>query len=345
MTYKLRNIMQVSDSILDNHSNEMAIIWENNDIPQCALDFLHACGFTGNSKLIKLFLLIVNSSINGKPIWLMATNEFREVARLTAQVCQLMPQDFVEQPTTISEGRTSQNSRPPAASGFIFIDPWCEANTQELKHFLQEPDLAQLASESINGTWGHRAIGRKPAAVIVANPELYKQRECTLHNFLFLNVGRNSASGKDVLKKIAQRAMRDEFLPAHVLRVVSAHFETSMQAETIVLIPFADLIADRMSGDIPKADTVLSSVLSLIETHALLHYRLRAEEDDDYEIMATIEDYRAVHELSDMLKVDPIYTQTLQSYLPAPEQIEQLIEGREAECDDYDDDELDDDGD
>ena len=134
-----------------------------------------------------------------------------------------------------------------------------------------------------------------PTNVILTTtwPSLHPENETRL---LTLTVQDTPAQTAGILHKLGQRAkrrgrMEPNLAPWHALQTWLA-----LGGVRQVTIPYAELLGDMTAPVAVRLRRDFTMLLSLIAAHAMLHQATR-ERDAEGDIVATLEDYRAVHAL------------------------------------------------
>jgi hypothetical protein len=267
---------------------------------------LRHSGVAGESRVAKLLYLAVTSRLLERPVSVAVKGPSSGgKSYLTESVLRFFPEDAYHALTAMSE-RTLAYSEEPIKHRFLVVYEAAgmsgEFATYLVRSLLSEGRVRYETVEKTPQGLKARVIEREgPTGLIVTTTAigLHPENETRL---LSLTVADTQEQTRDVLVAIAREKDEGvEFGSWHALQ----EWLGSPAACRRVTIPYAEALAGLVPPVAVRLRRDFGAVLNLIRTHAILHQANR-ERDEEDRIVATLEDYEAVRDLTEDLISDGI---------------------------------------
>jgi energy-coupling factor transporter ATP-binding protein EcfA2 len=173
--------------------------------------------------------------------------------------------------------------------------------TAALRQLISDGRLSKLVTNTENGRPTTEQADTEGPVTVYATSTLPMSRifEEDENRFLIVHTNESPEATRLVMERKARDAAGQGDNPEALDRIVRRHH--AMQREIArraadVVIPFAVDLVGKFPSDQPRRRRDMTKVLGMVQACALLHHRQR-QRDADNRIVASIEDYKIIHEL------------------------------------------------
>jgi hypothetical protein len=296
----------------------------------CILDkaagYLRARGLVGEERTAKLLYLIVTSRFLTRPVSAAIKGPSSAgKSHLLQQVLDLHPPEAYFALSSMSE-RSLAYSKEPLSHRFLVLYEAAGLN-KDFTSYLVRSLLSEgrLAYETVEKT----KDGMKPRLIVREGPTGFLATTTLVHlhpenetRMLSLGITDSPEQTKAVLKSLAAGAGKPndtEQLPTwHALQTWLRY------GEHRVVIPYAEVLAEKVPPVAVRLRRDFGALLSLIQAHAILHQASR-ERGSDGCLLATLEDYARVRELVADLLAENLGATVAPSTRETVEKVDDLI--------------------
>jgi hypothetical protein len=271
------------------------------DLAQCGgildrlVSALRACGVAGEERAAKLLYLVVTSRLLKRPVpGVVKGTSSAGKSFLAQSVLDFFPEEAYYTLSAMSERALAYTEEPLKHRFLVLFE--AAGLTSNFASYIVRSLISEgrVRYETVDKT----AEGLRPRLIVREGPTgfLTTTTRLSLHpenetRLLSIPVNDTPEQTRNVL--IAQAEEKRElpdFQEWHALQQWLA------QAEHTVTIPFGRALAELIPPVAVRLRRDFPTVLSLIRAHVILH-QLNRSCDDKGRIIATIDDYKAVHEL------------------------------------------------
>jgi hypothetical protein len=265
------------------------------DILSRFADDLAQGGFAGSTREAKLLYLVVTSRLLARPLSTAVKGPSSAgKSFVVKRVLEFFPPSAFLAMTAMSPKALVYSKEPLAHRVLVLYEADGMGATAELilRSLLSEGHIVYdtVVSEDGSAPDGKRIEREGPTSFITTTTRVSLHRENETR-FFSVTVSDSAEHTRAILLALADEDARPvDYGPWHALQ------EFLDAGEQEVTIPFSRDLAGSVNGHAIRLRRDFSALLSLIRTHALLHQESR-ERDERGRIVATIDDYAAVHDL------------------------------------------------
>lgn len=280
------------------------------DILSRFADDLAQGGFAGGTREAKLLYLVVTSRLLDRPISTAVKGPSSAgKSFVVKRVLEFFPPAAFLTMTAMSPKALVYSKEPLAHRVLVLYEADGIGATAELilRSLLSEGHIVYdtVVSEDGSAPDGRRIEREGPTSFITTTTRISLHRENETR-FFSVTVSDSAEHTRAILLALADEDARPvDYGPWHSLQ----EFLDAGKHE--MTIPFSRTLAGLVNGHAIRLRRDFSALLSLIRTHALLHQESR-ERDERDRIVATIDDYTAVHDL-----VHEMFAETGEKAVPA----------------------------
>jgi len=279
------------------------------DLLASAADTVEKLGVTGESRIVRGTYLTAVSQVLPEPVSLVVKGSSAGGKSYgTRGSLRLVPDDDMYQVTAGSQRSLIFTDEEFAHKTIVMFEATAlrevaESRDGDLTAMLVRTLLSEgrivyeITERQPDGTMGtRRIIKRGPTNLIVTTTadNLHHENETRL---LSLTIDESQEQTRGVMRKIARRRYQEE--PAAIPDLAPWHelfHWLKRHAEHRVYVPYADWLADTIPASVIRMRRDFSTLLGMIEAHAVLHQATR--KTDAYgRIIATGADYAAVRDI------------------------------------------------
>lgn len=287
-----------------------ATLAQQPDLLAAYAETLEELGLAGASRHAKLLVLAFTSRLVERPVNVYIRGESSTgKSHLMKTVAQLFPEDALISMTGMSEralvyDQRSYRHRFLLVSESTALQQGSGKGASVMATLIREVTSSHQVRYSTTrmdeqGKRDAQTIVKEgPTGLCTTGTRALEQELGT--RVLFLDMTPDASYRSDVLGHLARQANRsqhDRPDPTPFL-ALQAWLQRTCAGRCDVYIPFAEAISPQFNRDANRSLRDFPTLLSLIKTHALLHQATR-ERDEQGRIIATLEDYRQVYELSE----------------------------------------------
>ncbi len=286
-TQKERDELWLKCRVIANHPNILQLFYET----------IQKAGIVGETQNAKLLFLAVSGRYLAKPINIAVKGISSGGKSFTVdQVLKFFPPEAYHAFTSMSERALVYWSEPLEHRYLVFFEYAGIADgIQEviIRSLLSEGQIRYLVTERSNetGQFQHRMIEKNgPTGLLITTTKhnIHPENETRI---LSLFIDDSNAQTADVLIALARPHKEEiDYTPWHTF-----HKWLGLGPKKVV-IPYAVKLAEKIPAVAVRLRRDFSQILSLISSHALLHQANR-QKDENGNILAQIDDYRAIREL------------------------------------------------
>ncbi len=261
------------------------------------VETLRACGLVGEARAVKLIYLAITSRLLSRIVSIAVKGPSSGGKSFLIEiVLKLFPPEAVYVLTAMSEHAIAYGEEPLSHRIIVLFEAAGlsgETATYLIRSLLSEGRICYDTVEKTKDGLKKRHIEREgPTGLITTTTAvgLHPENETRL---LSLTVSDTPEQTKAIMQAQAKRQGRADSLdlaPWHALQQFLALEPVKIE------IPFASELADLIPPVAVRLRRDFPTVLSLVETHALLHQESRKRSPEGA-IIATLEDYSAVREI------------------------------------------------
>ncbi len=262
----------------------------------------------GEERAAKLLYLSVTSRFFKRPISVVVKGPSSGgKSFLTEQVLNFFPPDAYYALTAMSPHAMAYSDEPLIHRFLVLYEATgmgSDIQTYMMRSLLSEGRIRyETVEKTSEGIRPRLMVREGPTGLLVTttSARLHPENETRL---LSLTVSDSQEQTEGIMGALACEAADDgavngiDYATWHALQTWLA------SANHRVVVPYAPLVAREVKPVAVRLRRDLKAVLNLIRAHALLHQASR-ECDEEERVMATIDDYRAVHELvADLISAD-----------------------------------------
>jgi hypothetical protein len=302
------------------------------DILALVVRALRQLGVVGERRAAVLVYLAVTSRFLSRPVSLvLAAQSSAGKSFLVQKILEFFPEDAFYALTAMSERALAYSEEPLAHRMLVIYEGAAlesEFANYILRSLLSEGHLRYVTVEKTAEGLCARLIERPgPTGLLLTTTAVKLHPENTTRLFS-VPVTDTPAQTRRVMRAIASAHNGDgsrqdlsmELDPWRAFQTWLAYKNNT------VVIPYAGALAELIPPVAVRLRRDFTAILTLIESHAILH-RANRELDEHARIVATLEDYKAIHELVNDLISDGV-EQTV------PETIRQTVEAVGRACSD-----------
>ncbi|HEY8450357.1 MAG TPA: MarR family transcriptional regulator [Bacillota bacterium] len=301
--------------------------------PNILDEVVRACaslGLVGEERAAKLLYLVLTTRLLDRPVSAKIAGPAASGKSFSAEVVlKLLPPEAYHELSAMSEHGLVYETEPLQHRFLVLFEAAglsSEFTTYAVRSLLSEGRLRYLTVEKAADGLKPRLVEREgPTGLLVTTTRVSLDQE--LETRLFTIPSDDSPEQtRRVLKEQARRAKGEvptvDLEPWHALQ----RWLASQPVE--VVVPFADAVAELANPAAIRLRRDFQAVLSLVKAHALLHQATRPR-DERGRIVATLDDYRAVHGLVADLLRHSAQTDVPQAVREAVEVVQQIYEQTE----------------
>jgi hypothetical protein len=259
---------------------------------------MHDGGLVGEERNAKLLTLVAVTMYLDRPMSvLIGGDSSGGKSYLLKQVIKTLPESMIVQLQSVSNMGLAYMGRDALKRKFLALyelgglgREGSEA-IEQLKQLLTEGCIKRQIAESTNNGVGGRTVELDgPTGVWSTSTEMRIDKE--LGNRLFrISVDESPEQTRRIIKS---RKLRNENA-ADYEPIRGLHTYLAGQ-DNHVVVPFEDVLTDLIDVSAQRMRRDHERIMDLVEAHAVLHQESR-HKDQDGRIVATLEDYGAVHAL------------------------------------------------
>ena len=262
---------------------------------------LQVCSFAGNTRNAKILWLASFTRYSDKPVSVLIKGSSGSgKSHLLNTVLKFIPNKEYESFTGISEKAIAYMKHDSLKNKILAIQEFSGLQNNDgntlLRSLLSENKIRYqtVVNDSNNKFTTQQACIEGPVALFMTTTEkaIHPEDE---NRMISLSVDESLEHKRNVLKEKGRvfnegKKVREDFSELHTIS------ENYFKNKKDVIIPFVEQIAENTNLDSPQIYRDFDKILSLIETHALLHQDDRKKTDDN-KVIATLEDYEVVWSL------------------------------------------------
>lgn len=257
---------------------------------------LQQLGVVGEQANAKILFLALTSRVLQRPVSVAVKGPSSGGKSITVkQVLKFFPASAYSEQTAMTERFIAYDDEPLKHRFIVLYEAGGvqgDTGAYLMRSLLSEAKVIYKTLESTKQGIKARTIVREgPTGLIVTTTKIHLDAELETR-ILTLTVRDTQEQTRAVIQSLVSSEGRAEvnFAPWHALQ------EWLAMADHKVTIPYADSLGKKIPPVANRLRRDVTTVLSLIETHAILHQATR-ERDDNGAIVATLDDYGAVRKL------------------------------------------------
>jgi hypothetical protein len=268
------------------------------DILGRVYEIMTAGGLVGEKRNAKLLTLVAVTMHLGRPMSLILNDDSSSgKSYLLKQLVRTLPDEIVFHLQSVSNMGLSQIGQYTLKHKFLLLYELGGLGRQgseaieQLKQLLTEGNIRRQIAESTNNGVGGRLVEVEgPTAVLTTSTQTFMDRE--LSNRMFsLDMDTSPEQTRRIIKARGKRNENNaDYGPIRGLHTYLAGQDNR------VAVPFEDVLTDLVDVSSTRMRRDHERIMDLIEAHAVLHQESRGR-DAEGRIIATLEDYEAVHSL------------------------------------------------
>lgn len=259
---------------------------------------LHRTGLVGEDRLVKLLYLAATSRLTNTPAGLIVKGQSSTgKSYVTDRVTELMPPEDVVRIDSMSSKALLYSEDADVRHRLVYVS---EAVTIDddfaalvVKLLMSQGRFDHRTTEqSDSGRYRGRTVALEgPAGFVTTTTRFALDGELETR---CLSV--NADESPEQTRRIVAATLGDDDLSHHDVQHWQAFQRSLALGERRVVLPFGRALAELIQDGTVRLRRDVKTMRQLIRAHALLH-RSNREHDEEGRIVATLEDYAAVHDL------------------------------------------------
>ena len=270
-------------------------------ILDCFADDLRRLGVVGEERLAKIIFLALASRHFSRPVSVAVKGPSSGgKSHLTESTIRFFPPDAYYTFTAMSERALAYDDKPLSHRFIVLYEAAGMSGdiaSYLMRSLLSEGRVRYLTVEKTAQGFKPRLIEREgPTGLIVTTTalKLHPENETRL---LSITVTDTADQTRSVMGALAARANGETEIEFGEWHALDAWLSAGQNR---VVVPYADRLAQAIPPIAVRLRRDFRTVLSLIETHALLH-QVRRDRDDSGAVLASLDDYAVVRDLANEL--------------------------------------------
>ena len=274
---------------------------KNNDYLNKFSEALQLCAFAGDTRNAKILWLSSFTRHSNTPVSvLIKGSPGSGKSHLLNTVLKFIPEDEYKSFTGISEKAIAYMGKYTLKNKILAIQEFSGLQNQEgntlLRSLLSENKIhyQTVVNDANNKFTTQQASMEGPVALFMTTTEksIHPEDE---NRMISLTVDESFGHRRNVLREKGRvfNQGRGKLIDLSEFHAISAEYTDKIKE---VYIPFVDALADKVNLESQQILRDFDKILSLIETHALLHQEER-DITSDKKVVATLSDYEVIWDL------------------------------------------------